>query len=63
MTADLCIFVKYDPPPIPDRRNDWSAVTKDYDGPGSPIGWGRTRIEAITDLVEQIEDQEEGEQS
>lgn len=23
----------YDPPPIPDRRHDWQAHHKDYDGP------------------------------
>lgn len=43
-------------PPIPDRRCDWSAVTEDYDGPGSPIGYGRTEAAAIADLLEQIEE-------
>lgn len=42
-------------PPIPDRRWDWSAVTDDYDGEGSPCGHGRTEPDAITDLLEQLE--------
>lgn len=49
------IHVKYDPPPIPVRCFDWSAVTDDYE-PGMPIGWGYTREQAIEDLQEQLED-------
>ena len=46
---------KYDPPPIPDRRFDWSAVHDDYDGAedsGSRnhIGYGQTESEALADL-------------
>ena len=42
-------------PPIPIRDWDWSAVDDNtYDGPGNPIGWGRTEKAAIDDLVEQI---------
>lgn len=38
----------------------WVAVDDDsYDGPGSPIGQGRTKEEAIIDLLEQIYDQED----
>lgn len=50
------IITNYDPKPIPDRRFDWSAVTEDYDGEGSPAGFGRTEQEAITDLLEQLDD-------
>jgi hypothetical protein len=25
-----------------------------YDGPGSTIGWGETEAEAVTDLLEQL---------
>lgn len=50
------IRTEYVWPPIPDRRFDWSAVTDNYDGEGSPIGWGRTEDEAIEDLVAEIED-------
>jgi hypothetical protein len=42
-------------PPIPIRDFDWSAVTDDYDE-GSPIGFGRTEREAITDLMTRIEE-------
>lgn len=47
-------------PPIPDRRWDWSAVDDDTydwveDSAPQPIGWGRTEAEAITDLLEQLE--------
>lgn len=46
-------------PPIPERSMDWSAVREDYDGaPDSHpsqrrIGHGRTKFEAIADLLEQ----------
>ena len=40
--------------PIPMRNFDWTAVDDDtYDGTG-PVGCGRTRDEAIADLLEQI---------
>lgn len=45
-------------PPIPIRDFDWSAIDDDtYDGPGSPIGTGRTEQDAIADLMGQIEDE------
>lgn len=47
------IVTKYDPPPIPDRQFDWSAVEDSYDL-GSPIGYGRTEEDAIADLKEQL---------
>lgn len=50
MTAPK-IIVKYDPPPIPYRTRDWSAVTDNYEG-GDPIGYGATEAEAIADLME-----------
>ena len=34
------------------------ATTDNYDGPGSPIGLGRTESEATTDLLEILEDDE-----
>jgi len=48
------IITKYDPPPIPDRRNDWSARVEDWDL-GCATGWGPTEREAIADLLWQIE--------
>ena len=50
------IITTYDPPPIPTRNHDWTAVLSDYDA-GDPIGWGRTRDEAVADLEEQLRDQ------
>lgn len=49
------IITRYDPPPIPPRQFDWTAVTDDYEG-GCPIGYGRTEQEAIEDLKMQIEE-------
>jgi hypothetical protein len=43
-------------PPIPDRAFDWSAVDDDTYEPGCPIGWGYTERQAITDLMDQLED-------
>lgn len=40
---------------LPDR---WVATTEDYDGPGSPIGWGSSERLAIEALVERIIDDE-----
>lgn len=34
---------------------DWSAIdTKSYDGPESPVGYGKTCDEAILDLLEKM---------
>ncbi len=50
------IKTRRDPPPIPDRRYDWTAIHSDtYDGAENSstrhhIGFGRTEQEAITDL-------------
>ena len=51
------IKTKYDPPPIPSRDCDWSAVNDETYEPGSAIGWGRTEREAIDDLIAQLEAQ------
>jgi hypothetical protein len=45
------IVTRYWQKPIPLRQFDWEAVTDNYDL-GSPIGYGRTEEEAISDLVE-----------
>lgn len=50
------IVAYYDPPPIPDRRFDWSALDYDSYEPGCPIGRGRTEEEARADLAEQMQD-------
>lgn len=52
------IKTRYDPPPIPDRQFDWSAIDDStYDGPSCRIGHGTTEQEAITDLIEQMEEE------
>ncbi len=45
--------VTYDPKPIPDRRFDWTAVQPNWDV-GMAIGYGKTRHEAIFDLLDQL---------
>jgi len=52
------IVTRYDPPPIPDRNFDWSAIDEDtYDGAEDSanrgqIGYGSTDARAIVDLLE-----------
>lgn len=53
--TDRKIITKYDPPPIPWREADWSAVYDDYDL-GSPIGHGLTEQDAIDDLLAESEE-------
>jgi hypothetical protein len=50
------IITTFDPPPIPVRNCDWAATLDSYDA-GDPIGFGRTREEAVADLEEQLADQ------
>lgn len=49
------IVTQYVYPPIPTRDFDWSAVDDETYDEGEPIGYGRTEIEAIRDLLDQIE--------
>lgn len=50
------ITTSFEYPPIPIRRSDWSAIDSDtYDGPGCPIGRGENEIEAVRDLLDQME--------
>jgi hypothetical protein len=48
------IRTEYVYPPIPIRQFDWSAAFDNYE-PGCPIGWGRTKEEAVADLIEQAD--------
>lgn len=51
MATGMKIVTHYDPPPIPMRNADWTAIEDNtYDGPGSIIGYGATEEEAIADL-------------
>ena len=54
----MTIITKYDPPPIPIRQFDWSAIDDDTYEPGCPIGWGATEQEAINDLLEKLNEHE-----
>ena len=49
------IHLHFEYPPIPIREFDWCATDDNYE-PGCPIGWGRTKEEAINDLIEQLEE-------
>ncbi len=49
------IVTRYDPPPIPVRFFDWSAVTQDYE-PGMPVGYGVSEEDAVTHLLDMMED-------
>ena len=43
-------------PPIGTRDFDWSAVVDGREESG-PTGWGRTELEALQDLLDQLEDE------
>lgn len=60
MSPAFKIITSYDPPPIPSRGSDWTAVLDNYDGaPDSnhPIGFGSTEAAAIANLIEWLEDE------
>lgn len=52
--TDRKIITKCDPPPIPYRGADWTAVFDGYDL-GDPIGTGATEAAAIADLLVEAE--------
>ena len=45
------IEVSFIQPPIPDRNYDWQATRKGYDH-GDPLGFGKTPMGALKDLLE-----------
>lgn len=52
-TLQLAVYPDRGPIATEPAYVGWTAVRDDsYDGPGSPIGHGRTREEAITSLLE-----------
>jgi hypothetical protein len=53
---DVSIKTYYNPPPIPQRDYDWAAIDDStYGGePSDPVGFGKTKEEAIRDLLDQI---------
>jgi hypothetical protein len=52
------IITDYWQKPIPPREFDWSAVLDNYEG-GDPVGFGATEQEAINDLLQWYEDDEQ----
>lgn len=58
------IGVDFDLTQYPDLRPSWTKTPvgwmcvddNSYDGPGSPVGWGALKIDALSDLIEQIEE-------
>ena len=48
------IQVRHDPTPLDTRSYDWRAVQEGYQQ-GDRIGWGRTKLQAIRDLLIQLE--------
>lgn len=54
------IMVVYVNPPIPSRNNDYCAYIDDLGADSSPYGWGKTPTEAMMELVDAIDDLEEG---
>ncbi len=54
----MIVRTEYDPKPIPMRQFDWTAVSEDYE-PGDPIGYGTTEAEAIADLWDRLQADEE----
>lgn len=44
------IITSQDNPPIPTKEYDWSAYREDWDL-GEPVGHGKTKQEAINDLL------------
>jgi len=52
------IVTQYECPPIATRDTDWMAYDEDTYDPESNriVGWGKTKEEAIADLLRQIEE-------
>lgn len=48
-------IISHLPPPIPDRRHDYQAVHKDYDGPGDPRCFTGESPEDIKQQIEEFE--------
>lgn len=55
-TEELLIHTHYDPPPIPDRRFDWTAILADDNFEATLVGYGKTENEAREDLLAKIEE-------
>jgi hypothetical protein len=56
------IITHYDPKPIPTRAYDWIACDENYEG-GNRYGVGSTEQEAIDDLKEQLNIEDENQKT
>ena len=54
--GDLLVSVIYERPPIPTSGCDWSAVIDGHEEYG-PYGRGRTKVDAIQDLLTRLEEE------
>jgi hypothetical protein len=54
------IMTEYWKKPIPDRSHDWCAIIDGQEEAG-PQGWGHTEDEAIRDLLDRIDEENDGE--
>lgn len=57
----ITIITSYEGTSPPGLRCSYTAITENYDGPGSPMGVGLTEAEAVADLFKVIEMQEDEE--
>lgn len=55
----MTIKTYYDNPPIPIRSLDWSAYDDDTYDEEAPTGHGVTEMEAIRDLLNQLEQEKD----
>lgn len=54
------VVTSYVCPPIPDRGADWCAyLEKDEGEEDAPRGWGMSKLGALENLLEQLEDDKE----
>jgi hypothetical protein len=53
--GNLLVSVNYERPPVPTTACDWSAVIDGHEEYG-PYGRGRTKIDAVQDLLTRLEE-------
>ena len=52
------ICTHYDPPPIPLRQFDWTAVLENDDYEGTLVGYGETQEAATADLLSKLSERD-----
>lgn len=58
MPRPVCVVLSFEYPPVPVRGWDWMAYVEGREECG-PQGWGATRQQAVDDLLERIEEEED----